>query len=118
MIAFLFLFMDPRSYPPRSVAVDLPKASHAIPIPKVDRENAILVAVARDGKVFFGTTRVSNSEIPSLIREQLRLGSEKKVYIKADLHARYSDVKEVLDAVREAGIENVAFPVFERTPNQ
>lgn len=41
-------------------------------------------------------------------------GSERKVYIHADAHARYRDVRAVLCAVRSAGVENVAFFVYDK----
>jgi len=37
-----------------------------------------------------------------------------KVYIRADKRARYGAVIEVLDRVRSAGIENIAFLVDEQ----
>jgi biopolymer transport protein ExbD len=39
---------------------------------------------------------------------------ERKVYIKADARTRYRNVTDVLDGVRAAGLENVAFIVEKR----
>jgi biopolymer transport protein ExbD len=46
--------------------------------------------------------------------EQLTQGAEKKVYIKADANARYGAVVEVLNGVRDAGIQNIAFIVDDK----
>jgi biopolymer transport protein ExbD len=46
-------------------------------------------------------------QMPDKIREGLKNGAEKKVYMRADARARYVDVKQVLIEIRQAGIENV-----------
>jgi biopolymer transport protein ExbD len=38
-------------------------------------------------------------------------GAEKKIYIRADERLRYVSVREVLAAVRSAGVEKIAFLV-------
>ena len=89
--------------------VDLPRTSYAIPMPRAVRENALTVGVTRDGKVYFRNTAISAEDLPDQIREGLRNGAEKKVYLRADARARYGDVKQVLIKIRQAGIENVCF---------
>ena len=63
----------------------------------------------RDGKVFFRIDQVDPDQLSAKIRHALQTGSEKKVYIRADARAKYGTVKETLDGIRDAGIENVAF---------
>jgi biopolymer transport protein ExbD len=58
---------------------------------------------------FFRTDVVAAEQLPVHIREALGQGAENKVYIRADAHAQYGDVKMILDAVRASGVENVAF---------
>ena len=81
---------------------------------QADRKDAILIEVQRDGRVFFRADPVSPDDLPADIREWASRGSEKKVYIRADHAARYQAVKEVLDATRDAGVENVVFIVDSR----
>jgi biopolymer transport protein TolR len=95
---------------PRNVA-DLPRVGHAAPMQGADREDATLVVVQRDGAVWLGDQRISLDRLPGRIREAIRTGSERKVYIRADARARYSDVLRVLTEVRDAGVENVGFLV-------
>lgn len=70
-----------------------------------NREDAIVVAIMRDGKVFFGNELVTAEQLPEKIREWLSHYAERKVYIKADARARYGTVWTVLEAVRSAGVE-------------
>jgi biopolymer transport protein ExbD len=74
----------------------------------------MLVGVARDGRVYFGTVRITPDEVPDKIRDGLRGGAENWVYLAVDSRARYSDVKAVLDRIREAGVERVSFLVQPR----
>ena len=97
-----------------NVSVDLPQAIHPVPLHKADREDAMTVAVMRDGRVFFRGDQVLLDQLSWKIREGVKDGVERKVYIRADAHARYGSVKEALDRIRDGGIENVAFLTDQR----
>ena len=84
-------------------------------MPGASREDAILVAVTRDGNIFFGSKNVRDSDLPALIRESVRRGSERKVYLKVDARAKYSDAALVIDQVALVGIQNVGI-ITEQLP--
>ena len=82
-----------------------------------DREDAMVIAVMRDGVVYFGSDRISPRQLPSKILDRLRDHTvEPRVYIRADRRVFYFNVKEALDGLRSAGIERVAFLVDQRRP--
>jgi biopolymer transport protein ExbD len=93
---------------------DLPNVSATTPMRGSLREDAILVGVLRDGAIFFGSHKTRSDALPDKIRAALKSGAERKVYIKAAARARYGVVSDVLDAVHEAGIQNITFIVEER----
>ena len=70
--------------------------------------------ILRSGDVFFGNEKLTPDQLPGKIREGLRQGAERKVYIKADARAKYGKVAQVLDGVRAARIYNIAFLVDQR----
>ena len=84
-------------------------------MPGAVREDAILVAVTRDGNIFFGSKNVRDSDLPALIRESVRRGSERKVYLKVDARAKYADAALVIDQVALVGIQNVGI-ITEQLP--
>jgi len=84
-------------------------------MPGAVREDAILVAVTRDGNIFFGSNNVRDSDLPVLIRESVRRGSERKVYLKVDARAKYADAALVIDQVALVGIQNVGI-ITEQLP--
>ena len=96
------------------ISVDLAKVDHPVSMRVADREDAIVIAVMRDGAVFFVRDKTLPDQLELKIREQVALGAENKVYINADARARYELVREVLGAVHSAGVENVGFLVAQR----
>ena len=120
MFALVAMFLLPATVvvdSPRTGAqmpVDLPKVSMPTEMTGADREDALVVAITRDGKVWFDTEQVTAENLTTAIRRRVSRGAERKVYIRADMRARYGLVAKVLDGVRAAGIEKIAFIVIER----
>jgi biopolymer transport protein ExbD len=97
------------------LSVDLPKVSHPVSMPGAQREDVMLVVVRRDGKVYFGNEQVVPGSLAQKIQDRLKDREvERKVYISADMRARYGVVKVVLDSVRSSGILRVAFLADQR----
>jgi biopolymer transport protein ExbD len=76
-------------------------------MPDADKEDALLIAVMRDGKIFFGTDRVEPDQLTLKVKDRLANKADKRVFIKADARARYGNVVEVVDNVRSAGVDDV-----------
>ncbi len=94
---------------------DLPRVRHPVGMLHAGREDALVIGIARDGKVFFGNDIVGTGELSSKIKERLSRGSEGKVYIGADAHVGFGRVCVVLNSVRSSGVEDIAFLVEQRT---
>jgi biopolymer transport protein ExbD/biopolymer transport protein TolR len=118
MIFFLALFMPvgPWCDLCKSISVDMPKVAHPVFMRAADREDAIIIAISRDGRIFIGGDTSRVEDVAPRIRKQAAAGAEKNAYIKADARAKYAWVKEVLDAVRDSGVEKIAFLVDQRKP--
>jgi len=100
-------------------SVDLAKTYSPISMPAADRDDALVLAITRDGTMFLGSKqvgseRVSPGELSGKIRERLTQRSERKIYIKADARVGYKWVKTAIDAIHDAGIEDVAFLTEQR----
>jgi biopolymer transport protein ExbD len=109
MLALLFMFLPITTDTHRSVPVDRPHAYHSASMPGALKEDALKVMVTRDGKIYFREHHVVLEDLPNQIREGLQSGAERKVYIAVDARAKYGDVPAVLDKIRLAGVEKVAF---------
>jgi biopolymer transport protein ExbD len=84
--------------------VELAKLENAVKVPHALREDAIHVAVRRDGRVYFSDNsflaeQVSSNDLPRLINEAIAKGSEPRVYLSCDARSRFKLDKDVLDAI-------------------
>lgn len=92
------------------VSVDNPTVEHAHRLPKANREDAIIVSIFRDGKVFLGSSPLPGPDSLSTgLQAALQPGVERRVYIRADARAKFKWVRAVLTQIQAAGIENVTF---------
>jgi biopolymer transport protein ExbD len=120
MLAVLYRFMYRQVDVHKShhgLEPDLPGVSDPVSMAHADWEDAVVVAITRDDKVFLRRDRVRPDQLPAKIRKSIRLGSERKVSIRADGTARYSWIAEVLESVCSAGVEQIGFLVEQgKTP--
>ncbi len=107
-LVFLVMFMSNIPAYHYGVPVDLPNARSTTSQPGALREDAIHIAVTRDGRFFFGGQRVAWGQLHNLIQAATREGSEPKIYLSADRRAKNKDVEIAVDQIRLAGITNVA----------
>ena len=76
-------------------------------MPDADKDDAIVVAVTRDGGVFLGQDKVDPSQLGSLVQERLADKTDKTIFVRADARAQYSTVEDAIDDVRTAGVEDI-----------
>lgn len=96
------------------VGIDLPRVNHPVSMSDANREDAMVVAIMRDGKLFFGNGQVTAEQLPEKIRERLSHHAERKVFIRADARARYGTVSTVLDGIRSGGIVRIGILADQR----
>jgi biopolymer transport protein ExbD len=93
---------------------DLARVAHPIAMRSADRSNALRIAIARDGRFYFGNDQTDETHIVQDLKIRLSRGVERKLYIEADSRVRYRAVSIVLDAAQSAGISQIAFLVEQR----
>jgi len=107
MLVLLIIFMVITPMLQNKVAVDMAKVDNPTAMPDADKEDAIVVAITKDGSVFLGQNKTSVSELGIQVREKLADKPGKTIFIRADARARYLAVEDAIDAVRTAGVEDV-----------
>ncbi len=107
MLVLLIIFMVVTPMLQHGVTVDMAKVNNPEQMPDADKEDALLIAVMRDGKVFFGTDRIDVADLTQKIRDRLANRTDKRVFIKADARAKFGAVVEVVDNVRSAGVDQL-----------
>jgi biopolymer transport protein ExbD len=110
MLVLLIMFMVITPMLSKGVNVDLVKTHNPVKMQEADREDAILIAITRDGKVFLspGNERISQLEsLSGKVKELQTQRPDKTVYLKADARARFEQVEDVIDTLRVAGVDQL-----------
>ena len=114
MLVLLIIFMVITPMLQKGVSVQLAQASNPIQMPDADKEDALIVAVMRDGKIFFDTQQVQPEELTEKVKERVASRADKRIYVKADARAKYKAVVDVVDNVRSAGVDQLGLLTEER----
>src|SRR5216110_2439598 len=107
MLVLLIIFMVVTPMLQKGVSVDMAKVDNPTPMEDADKEDALLVSITRDGKVYFGTEQITTDNLTTKVKDRLTNRPDKRVYVKADLRARFGGVVGVVDAVRAAGVDDL-----------
>jgi biopolymer transport protein ExbD/biopolymer transport protein TolR len=117
MLVLLIIFMVITPMLQKGVSVDLAKVNSPASMPDADKEDALIVAVMRDGKLFFGNDRIDADQLTQKIKDRLASRVDKRVYVRADARAKYGSVVEVVDNVRAAGVDDLGLLTDQRKNN-
>ncbi len=109
MLVLLIIFMVITPMLQKGVSVDLVRARNPRTMPDADKEDAVLVAVSRDGRIFLcpGCAQVKPEDLTKKVKDMLSSKLDKTVYVKSDARAKYKDVVDVVDNVRAAGVDQL-----------
>jgi len=106
VLVLLIIFMVVTPMIARGVPVDLPQTiNHS---KKPDNGKDIIVSVTKEKDVYISANRVKNmSDVTKVVEEERRKFPEKTVYVKGDSRTTYGAVREVMEAIHKANIEDV-----------
>jgi biopolymer transport protein ExbD/biopolymer transport protein TolR len=111
MLVLLIIFMVITPMLNNKVNVDLPVVSASTVMDNANKEDAITVAVTRDGKTFLGGDQVSlgdlGTKVADLEAKKTDPSADKSVYLRADQRANYGKVMDTIDAIRTAGVSQL-----------
>ncbi len=109
MLVLLIIFMVITPMLNNKVNVTLPIATAATIQENANKEDAVSVAVTRDGKTYLGGDVVSVDDLGAKVAAKLenKTDSEKEVFMRADIRANYGKVMDAVDEIRTAGVSNL-----------
>ncbi len=118
MLVLLIIFMVITPMLNNKVNVDLPTATQAIVMEDANKEDAVMIAVTRDGKVFLGGDQIQVDDMGSKITAKLENKTDKKVYLRADNRATYGKVMDAVDGIRAAGVSQLGLLTEKKDENK
>jgi len=107
MLVLLIIFMVITPMSQHGVSVDLAKSVNPRSMPDADKEDAVLVAVTRDGRIYLGSDQIALEQLTDKVRDKISSRVDKTVYIKADARAKFEQVVKAVDEVRSAGVDQL-----------
>jgi biopolymer transport protein TolR len=117
MLVLLIIFMVITPMLQNKVQIDMAQVENATAMPDADKDDAIVVAVTRDGGVFLGQEKVDPSQLGSMIEERLADRTDKTIFVRADARAQYRTVEDAIDDVRTAGVEEIGLLTQKKEAN-
>ena len=107
MLVLLIIFMVITPMLSKGVSVDMVRTRNPILMDDADKEDAVVVAVTRDGSVFLGRGKINPDELGRVVGDMIENKLDKTVYIKSDARARYAVVVEVVNILRTEGVDQL-----------
>jgi biopolymer transport protein ExbD len=107
MLVLLIIFMVVTPMLQKGVSVDMTKVDNPRDMTDADKDDAIIVAVTRDDKIYLGNTQLAKEDLTGQIKDKISTRIDKTVYVKSDARAKYGVVVAVVDEIRSAGVDQL-----------
>jgi biopolymer transport protein TolR len=104
LLVLLIIFMVVTPLVQKGVDVRLPTALNTIGMP--DNPDVVL-AIRKDGTMYVNQDQATMENLQTMLEEAFLTASEKKLYLKADQELEYGKIIDVIQVVKDAGIEIV-----------
>ena len=118
MLVLLIIFMVITPMLTNKVNVTLYNSKNAIAMEDASKDDATVVAVTRDGKIFLGANEVALDQLGTQVADRMQNKTNKVVYFRSDERAHYGTVEDAIDAVRTTGIEQIGLLTDQNGPPQ
>jgi biopolymer transport protein ExbD len=107
MLVLLIIFLITIPVVTQTIKLELPKERN---IPLQTKPENIVLAVNRDGEVYWGTERLPDNEtLVTRLKVESVKEPQPEVHIRGDAEVRYESVGRVVVACQRAGIFKVGF---------
>jgi biopolymer transport protein ExbD/biopolymer transport protein TolR len=107
MLVLLIIFMVVTPMLQKTHQVDLAPTNNPHEMKDADKDDAIVVAITSDGKIFLGNTAVNKEDLTGQIKDRISNRLDKTVFVKSDARAHYGRVVEIVDEIRSAGVDQL-----------
>ncbi len=117
MLVLLIIFMVVTPMLQKGQTVELAMTKNPVDMKEADRDDAVLIVVTRDGKLYLGQDRVTIDDLSVKVNDLLSTRLDRTVFVRSDNRAKYGDVVQVVDSVRNAGVDKIGL-LTERVDDQ
>ncbi|HMD71219.1 MAG TPA: biopolymer transporter ExbD [Bryobacteraceae bacterium] len=107
MLVLLIIFMVITPMLSKGVSVNLPKTDNPIPMKAADKSDAIVIAITQTGQAFLNVDKVSADQLAPKVKDLLSGRTDKTVFLKSDMRAKYQAVLDVVQNLQAAGVDQL-----------
>ena len=107
MLVLLIIFMVVTPMLTKDIPVDMAAVENPREMQDADKEDAIVVAITRDGRIYIGNQAMQKEDLSGQIKDRISTRIDKTVYVKSDARAKYGDVVAIVDEIRSAGVDQL-----------
>ncbi len=106
MLVLLVIFIVTAPLLTHAVKIDLPKASSSANITKPEH---IEFGIREDGSLFWSGEQVALGQLPQRFAAEAAKQPQPEVHIRADRHAHYEKIAQVMALAAKAGLVRIGF---------
>lgn len=110
MLVLLIIFMVVTPLLQSGVSVALPKDMNNPEVDKaIIKESSVVISITADNMYYIGKDKIETIDLKEKVSKSMekKKPEERIVYIKSDVGANYGSVVEVINTVRQAGIDQI-----------
>ena len=111
MLVLLIIFMVVTPLLQTGVTVTLPKGKNPLEDANITKDTAVVISIPNDGQFYVGRDLIQGKDklIQTITNRmgQLKPSDPQIVYIKGGVGVSYGEVVSVIDAIREAGFDQI-----------
>ncbi len=110
MLVLLIIFMVVTPLLQQGITVALPREMRNPDAdPNIIKESSVVLAITQDGQIYFKKDRIDKADLKTKIDSMMesKTGDDRIVYIRSDVNANYGAVVDLINSVRESGIDQI-----------
>src|SRR6202022_3322399 len=92
MLVLLIIFMVVTPMLQKNMPVDMARTDSARDMQDADKDDAIVVAITRDGAIYLGPTATRKEDLTGQIKDRISNRLDKTVYVKTYARGKYGEV--------------------------
>lgn len=104
LLVLLIIFMVMTPFLQKGVDVRLPTALNTMNMPE---NPEVVLAIKKDGSLYVNNEQATEENLQAMLEEAFLMVSEKKLYLRADQDLEYGKIVDIIDIVKNAGLEIV-----------
>ncbi|RLE00532.1 MAG: biopolymer transporter ExbD [Candidatus Aminicenantes bacterium] len=112
LLVLLIIFMVVTPLVQKGVDVRLPTALNTINQPE---NPEVVLSIKKDGTMYVNQDQATMDNLQTLLEDAFMTASDKKLYLRADQELEYGKIVDIIDILKEAGVEIVGIITEKKT---